>query len=200
MIKRSCPPVVWSVALLLSCMCGASFAQAPISQASKDELIGALGGPDWKGSGLRGKAFTRTAPPDALSHGCPEAAASTGRKNLVVYSQDAPDVNLNIQFATDSDAIKAESDALLSTMAQALMDESMRQVKVTVAGHTDGTGSRDHNLVLSCARAIAVRNRLIQLGVEAERLGVYGFGPDRPLETGAVESAANRRVEIRRAS
>lgn len=191
-----------------------SGAQSLVSSASSQELIAALGGGSDEG-GLPAKAFRRTAAPDAATHACPEVmgngdtssnAGSLGTRNLsVVYAADSasappPNVQLAIQFATGSDRILPVSDGLLANLASALRAPSMTNTRVAVAGHTDATGPREINQQLSCARAIAVRGRLIQLGVAPERLGAYGFGPDKPLQVGAVESAINRRVEIRRAN
>lgn len=197
-----------SIAIPLLFCASFACAQNPVSQASSAQLITALGG-DAEG-GLPSKAFRRTAAPDAVTHACPEVMSDSntglGQKNLtVVYAGDTagvapPTVNLAIQFVTGADKIQAPSDPLLSNLAAALNSPSMANVRVAVAGHTDATGARDTNLRLSCARAIAVRNRLIQLGVGADRLGAYGFGPDKPLQVGVVESAINRRVEIRRAN
>ncbi|QIL73086.1 OmpA family protein [Diaphorobacter sp. HDW4B] len=189
----------------------ASGAQSLVSSATSEELISALGGDE--DGGLPSKAFRRTAAPDAATHACPEAggsdtaasAGSTSRNLSVVYAGDVggappPSVNLSIQFATGSDRILPTSNVLLANLATALKAPSMANARVAVAGHTDATGSRATNLQLSCARAIAVRNHLILQGVAPDRLGAYGFGPDKPLQLGAVESAVNRRVEIRRAN
>lgn len=200
-----------AVPLLMGLCASPSWGQQLISSASRQDLVTALGG-DANG-GLPSKAFRRTAAPDADSHACPEVMADAntgtgglGSRNLtVVYAADNPSApppaaQLAIQFATGSDRILPASDGLLSSLAAALMDPSMANVRVAVAGHTDATGNRNTNLQLSCARAIAVRNRLIQMGVAADRMGAYGFGPDKPLQPGVVQSAVNRRVEIRRAN
>jgi outer membrane protein OmpA-like peptidoglycan-associated protein len=89
---------------------------------------------------------------------------------------------------------------VLANLAQALQADNMQNVRVAVAGHTDAQGNAQGNLVLSCARAISVRNFLIQRGVSADRLGAYGFGANRPLVPGSAASSLNRRVEIRRAN
>lgn len=199
--------------LALALCASPSGAQSLVSSASSQDLIAALGGDPDEG-GLPAKAFRRTAAPDAATNACPEAMGSgssgsstgLGTRNLsVVYAADnasapPPSVQLAIQFATGSDRILPASDALLANLASALRAPAMDGVRVAVAGHTDATGPRNVNQQLSCARAIAVRGRLIMLGVAPERMGAYGFGPDKPLQAGAIESAINRRVEIRRAN
>ena len=71
-----------------------------------------------------------------------------------------------------------------------------------ISGHTDHTGSRDTNLILSQQRADAVRDWLVSnLGIDPMRITTIGkaddeafpdLGPDKSIE----EQAPNRRVEI----
>ena len=66
-----------------------------------------------------------------------------------------------------------------------------------VAGHTDLSGSRDHNLDLSFARAAAVRDHLLRnWPIEPRSLFVAGFGPDYLRTPDRPYDAVNRRVEI----
>lgn len=171
-------------------------AQVPVAEASVQTIIRALTPTN--------RAYRPTAAPDAATHACPEVMADSGTvrsaKLSVVYAgDDAPSFQMDIQFVTNSDRIQPVSRLLLSNLAQALNSTDLSNTTMALAGHTDGVGPRANNLQLSCARAIAVRNFLIGQGVAAERLGAYGFGPDRPLEN-KVPSAINRRVEIRRAN
>ncbi len=182
-------------------------AVAPLENASVDDIVESLGGNP--NGGLPFKAYRRTAAPDAATHACPEVMqapttthSGLEHKNLtVVYAAEgSPSLNLAINFMSNSDAIQRSSYAVLNNLAQALQGSSMLGVRVAIAGHTDAQGNSQSNLVLSCARAIAVRNVLIQKGVAADRLGAYGFGAHRPLTPGSAASPLNRRVEIRRAN
>lgn len=71
--------------------------------------------------------------------------------------------------------------------------------RVAVVGHADATGGAKRNRSLALARAIEVRNRLIQEGVDPERIEVSTRGEDDPAADNATEygRARNRRVEIR---
>ncbi len=101
-------------------------------------------------------------------------------------------INFDIDKATlrpDAQPIIAEIDKLLSA------DPAL---KLSIEGHTDNTGSADHNRQLSTARARSVLGALVGLGVDPARLSSQGFGPDRPVADNGTEEgrAKNRRVEL----
>ena len=108
-------------------------------------------------------------------------------------------VNLAVNFGNDSDRLSTQDRALLKELASALNSVELKNSDFAIVGHTNSTGPLLRNLELSCARAIAVRNYLIDLRVNANRLTPYGFGPDKPLANVAAQDAVNRRVEISRA-
>jgi outer membrane protein OmpA-like peptidoglycan-associated protein len=71
-------------------------------------------------------------------------------------------------------------------------------VRVTVVGHTDSTGSDQINDPLSRERALAVRDYLGARGVSSSRISIAGRGSHEPVASNDTEQgrAANRRVEI----
>ena len=71
--------------------------------------------------------------------------------------------------------------------------------KLWIEGHTDNTGTAAYNLSLSQRRADAVRDYLIQQGVDSKRLVARGFGEEHPIAENKTSEgrAANRRVEFR---
>ncbi|MCQ4347850.1 OmpA family protein [Pseudomonas stutzeri] len=72
------------------------------------------------------------------------------------------------------------------------------QRSVRIEGYTDNRGRMEDNLALSRARAQAVADVLIDLGIAAERVQVYGYGGAFPVAANASSRgrAQNRRVEI----
>ena len=72
------------------------------------------------------------------------------------------------------------------------------QRRVRIEGYTDNTGDAAENLELSRARAQAVADLLVDLGVDAKRIEVVGYGVDFPVAENASARgrAQNRRVEI----
>jgi outer membrane protein OmpA-like peptidoglycan-associated protein len=114
------------------------------------------------------------------------------------YGNRLATVHLAVRFALDSDKLSKGDANLLTELAKALSGPELVKGRFAVVGHTDATGPNRRNLELSCARAIAVRNFLIDKGVEPSRLTPYGFGSDSPLLRVDVRSTVNRRVEISR--
>jgi outer membrane protein OmpA-like peptidoglycan-associated protein len=102
----------------------------------------------------------------------------------------------DITFGTDQDAIKSDFFPVLNSVALVL--QRYRQTVVDIFGHTDSTGSAQHNMDLSQRRAMSVANYLAAQGVDSRRFAVTGFGKTRPIASNATPEgrAQNRRVEI----
>lgn len=71
-------------------------------------------------------------------------------------------------------------------------------IKIEVVGHTDITGSWDHNLVLSNNRAKEVYKFLLDHEVSPQRIIHYGKGSAQPIASNDTEEGRNinRRVEV----
>ncbi len=69
---------------------------------------------------------------------------------------------------------------------------------VRVVGHSDDSGTQSLNLVVSRARAQAVRDVMVRAGVPRRRILVEAVGADRPLDDSGTPEARdrNRRVEL----
>jgi peptidoglycan-associated lipoprotein len=73
------------------------------------------------------------------------------------------------------------------------------QLRVQVEGHCDSRGSTEYNLALGERRAMAVRQFLVKLGIDPERLEIISYGEERPADPDSTEEAfgKNRRAEFR---
>ncbi len=73
-----------------------------------------------------------------------------------------------------------------------------RDSQIIIEGHTDNTGSADFNQTLSEERAYNVKEFLIELGVDENRLSSVGYGLRRPDASNDTEDGRkiNRRVDI----
>lgn len=102
-----------------------------------------------------------------------------------------------IYFDVDKADIKPDSKPALDEIAKLLRERS--DLRLFVVGHTDMTGSYQHNRGLSDARAKAVVSALVKnYGIAAQRLEGHGVGPLAPVATNINESGRvkNRRVEL----
>jgi len=102
-----------------------------------------------------------------------------------------------IHFDTDKATIKKKSESVLAEIASLLQQNP--DLNLGVVGHTDATGSMDHNMYLSMQRAEAVVESLTSVhGISGERLTPYGVGPLVPVAGNDDEDgrARNRRVEL----
>lgn len=101
-----------------------------------------------------------------------------------------------ILFAPQSSDIEPSSDAVLTEIAERLLE--LPNVQVEIIGHTDDQGPDDENQVLSEDRAEAVKNRLVELGVEESRITARGEGEQFPLVPNDTPEnrELNRRIEF----
>ena len=100
-------------------------------------------------------------------------------------------------FDPGSDTPRPESAAALAIIAQN-MQRDVPDVRLTLLGHTDATGSEQANYQLSQRRALAVFRRLLADGVNPAQLGTVAIGAAQPIapNSTAAGRARNRRVEF----
>ena len=101
-----------------------------------------------------------------------------------------------VTFAFDSAEVDRQARGIIRKAAQAARDD--QGVDLVVTGYTDSSGASDYNQTLSLRRAEAVRDVLIEMGVDGERIGVAARGETRPaIDRGdEARERANRRVVI----
>ena len=104
-----------------------------------------------------------------------------------------------VYFDTDKTTIKPESTKTLGEVASLLKID--RSLRLEISGHTDNTGTADHNQKLSEGRAQAVVDALAKsFGIDPSRLQAKGYGATKPVASNDTEDgrAKNRRVELRK--
>lgn len=99
-----------------------------------------------------------------------------------------------IQFTTGSAVLTGSSDQALTKIAALL--KANPQIRVRIEGNTDSVGVAATNLALSQARAKAVFDALVRLGVDSSRMTTIGYGETHPLVPNTTDEnrAKNRRV------
>ena len=63
---------------------------------------------------------------------------------------------------------------------------------ITIEGHTDERGTREYNLALGERRANSVRDYMIALGVDPNRVKTLSYGKERPVDPASSEEAWSR--------
>ncbi len=102
-----------------------------------------------------------------------------------------------INFATDSAKIESEFDKSVQAFADFLKNNPA--YSAVIEGHTDSRGTEKHNLNLSNNRAKSVVDRLVELGIDKNRLLSKGYGEEKPRVANDTPENMfkNRRVEAR---
>ncbi len=102
----------------------------------------------------------------------------------------------NLHFAYKSYRLTPKSVKLLRPIAKYLKEHPT--YKVRVEGNTDSIASRSYNYRLSLNRANSVKQELIRMGINRDRISVVGYGEDNPIASNktAAGRALNRRVDF----
>lgn len=109
-------------------------------------------------------------------------------------------------FKSDTDQLAPGCDAKLKKLANTLVDAKQKLTaaglagfKFEVSGHTDSSGSPEHNKELSAKRAAVIARELGRRGVPESDIISVGMAAERPLVTPddtPAKKAKNRRYEI----
>lgn len=116
-------------------------------------------------------------------------------KNVTIVMKKEVFSFSDINFATAKATITPAIETSLQPLLKVLLDNP--DMKVEIAGHTDGIGSKTRNLKLSQDRADAVVAWLITKNVKAN-MTAKGYGSSVPVATNKTRAgrAQNRRIEI----
>jgi chemotaxis protein MotB len=130
----------------------------------------------------------------------PDLVEFDAARGIVKFKSD-------VTFASGDATVTAKGKDVIGKFAQILNSPSASSYELLIAGHTDNmrvsnpnTIAKGHkdNWYLSSHRAISVAGELIGQNVSSQRVGVLGYGENRPVASNASESgrAQNRRVEV----
>ena len=101
-----------------------------------------------------------------------------------------------VYYSLDSYVLAPSEAAKVEQVAQHLQQNTSHVL--VVEGHCDERGSNEYNLALGENRAIAIRTRLVELGIAGDRIQTRSYGEEKPAVVGTGEAVwrLNRRGEF----
>ena len=102
-----------------------------------------------------------------------------------------------LNFDFDKSVVKPQYFELLRNVKDYAEQNDLR---LTIIGHTDSKGSDAYNMALGMRRAVAVRDKLLEFGLDPARiLGVESRGESEPIAPNDTAEGRfeNRRIEFR---
>ena len=134
------------------------------------------------------------AEPDAVSG---QQSVASGQPSAVNREERLAALAVTFDFGQSEPHFADGNEATLRQLAAAMQADT--SIRLHVTGHTDNIGSERTNRLLGRQRAQAVRQRLIALGIPADRITTASRGEEQPVAPNdtAEGRAQNRRVVIR---
>ena len=101
-----------------------------------------------------------------------------------------------LYFETNSITLSSQAKTYLKAFSRWL--DKNTTVQIAIHGHTDNVGDSNANLALSSNRANAVKQFLLDSGIESQRIEAKGFGSTKPIASNATPEgkSKNRRTEF----
>jgi outer membrane protein OmpA-like peptidoglycan-associated protein len=102
----------------------------------------------------------------------------------------------DVLFDVDSAIVKPQAQGALDDAAQVFQE--YKKTAIIVQGHTDSTGTEEHNQALSERRAQSVVAYLTGKGIDPARMAPQGYGEGQPVASNDTDDGRekNRRVDL----
>jgi peptidoglycan-associated lipoprotein len=131
-----------------------------------------------------------------------EGGANGGVSSSELQGQAKPGTQQDLEVSVGDRVYFDYDSSVLSPTATQTLDKQAAWLKrypnviVTIEGHADERGTREYNLALGDRRANAVKNYLVALQINADRILTISYGEERPVDPGHNEAAwaKNRRA------
>jgi outer membrane protein OmpA-like peptidoglycan-associated protein len=125
------------------------------------------------------------------------------KKDTIIYEDKTTKTKIsvvslpNVQFEKNKAILLNTSKSDLDRLGKHLLENE--QIKAEIIGHTDDSGEFETNLKLSQDRAESVKQYLINLGIDGNRIKAVGKGESEPRASNATPEGRtmNRRVEVK---
>jgi OmpA-OmpF porin, OOP family len=108
-----------------------------------------------------------------------------------------PTFNVDIQFDVDTPIVQPASYQTVGRIADAMVYSTLLPYGFLIVGHTESTGRRENNALLSQRRADAIRDILVNtFKIASKRLQSVGLGEEQLLDPARPNAPANNQVQI----
>ena len=110
--------------------------------------------------------------------------------------QDGKIIANGIRFDVGKATIRPESMGIINEIVDLMKENS--DLNFSIEGHTDSDGDEAFNMKLSEDRALAVKAKMVTMGIDENRMKTKGCGESQPLSDNSTPEgkANNRRVEF----
>ena len=184
--------------LLIAVLTALAFSALPArSQTApeRDAIIGQLGrfdtAPELDIAALKQRVLDKSR---SRARNEPEAAK---RPPIVPEILNLPTVTVDIHFDTDTPVVRPESYQAVGRIADALVNAQLLPYTFLIVGHSDATGKREANAILSQRRADSIRDVLVNtFKISSKRLQSLGLGEEQFVDQAHPTSPANLQIQI----
>ena len=108
-----------------------------------------------------------------------------------------PTVSVDIQFDTETPIVRPQSYETIGRIADALVHASLLPYSFLIVGHSDATGRREANALLSQRRADAIRDVLVNtFKISSKRIQSIGLGEEQFIAPAHPASPVNLQIQI----
>ena len=103
-----------------------------------------------------------------------------------------------VYFALDDASLSDQQTEQLQQLAAFLLNPENERLNLRIEGHCDDRGTREYNFALGERRAAIIAQKLVQSGLQKDRLKTISYGKERLAYSGISEfaRARNRRGEL----
>jgi OOP family OmpA-OmpF porin len=148
------------------------------------------------------KMIAKSTPPaeaetKPVTKSAPLAPAPVKSQPAVVKTAPANFNFKNVQFDYNSAVLRTDGIQYLDHIADEMKkDQSARFI---LNGHASSEGTVSHNMQLSVDRANAVKQYLVNAGIDGSHLQTKGYGAKKPISSNKTDKGRqrNRRVEVK---
>lgn len=121
----------------------------------------------------------------AANNGCPDVSPKLGER--------VNNAARRVTFTSNTGTTLTSSSKTALNEVVSIMNENP-SMRLTINAHTVSGGNEDSNVENTQMRADAVRDYLVERGIDASRITTQGYGSSQPIASGT--SSRNRRVEL----